>query len=55
MKRACCSCHPEVLAGRSTADKKKIHEARADAVIRVYDRTGNLMEVHEHTGDFKDW
>jgi hypothetical protein len=21
---ACCSCRPEVLAGRSTADKKKI-------------------------------
>jgi hypothetical protein len=23
MKQACCSCGPEVLAGRSTADKKK--------------------------------
>ena len=26
-----------------------------DAVIRVYDGTGNLMETHEHTGDFEDW
>jgi hypothetical protein len=26
-----------------------------DAVIRVYDGTGSLMETHEHTGDFKDW
>jgi len=26
-----------------------------DAVIRVYDSTGNLMETHEHRGDFEDW
>ncbi len=26
-----------------------------DAVIRVYDRTGSLMEAHEHKSDFKDW
>ena len=26
-----------------------------DAVIRVYDETGNLIETHEHTGDFKEW
>jgi hypothetical protein len=25
------------------------------AVIRVYDATGNLIETHEHTGDFKEW
>jgi len=25
-----------------------------DAVIRVYDETGNVIEVHEHTGDFKE-
>ena len=24
------------------------------AVIRVYDETGNLIETHEHKGDFKD-
>jgi len=23
-----------------------------DAVIRVYDEAGNLIETHEHTGDF---
>jgi hypothetical protein len=26
-----------------------------DAVIRVYDETGNVIETQEHAGDFKDW
>jgi hypothetical protein len=26
-----------------------------DAVIRVYDEVGNVIETHEHTGDFKEW
>jgi hypothetical protein len=26
-----------------------------DAVIRVYDASGNMIETHEHTGDFKEW
>ena len=26
-----------------------------DAVIRVYDADGNVIETHEHKGDFKDW
>jgi len=25
------------------------------AVIRVYDNAGNVIETHEHKGDFKDW
>jgi hypothetical protein len=25
------------------------------AVIRVYDDTGNVIETHEHKGDFKEW
>jgi len=25
------------------------------AVIRAYDEAGNLIETHEHTGDFKAW
>jgi hypothetical protein len=24
-------------------------------VIRVYDAAGNVIESHEHKGDFKDW
>ena len=26
-----------------------------DAVIRVYDDAGNVIETHEHRGDFKAW
>jgi hypothetical protein len=32
------------------------HRSRShDAVIRVYDDAGNVIETHEHTGDFKEW
>jgi len=32
-----------------------IHSSRShDAVIRVYDDTGNVIETHEHKGDFKE-
>ena len=31
------------------------HYSRAhDAVIRVYDDAGNVIETHEHKGDFKE-
>ncbi len=31
-----------------------VHSSRShDAVIRVYDDAGNVIETHEHTGDFK--
>jgi hypothetical protein len=26
-----------------------------DAVIRVYDAAGNVIETHEHKGKFKEW
>jgi hypothetical protein len=26
-----------------------------NAVIRVYDDAGNMIETHEHKGDFKEW
>ena len=31
-----------------------MHSSRShDAVIRVYDHAGNVIETHEHNGDFK--
>jgi hypothetical protein len=31
------------------------HRSRSyHAVIRVYDETGNVMETHEHAGEFKE-
>jgi len=26
-----------------------------DAVIRVYDEAGNVIETHEHAGEFQEW
>ena len=32
-----------------------IHYSRShDAVIRVYDETGNVIKTHEHAGEFKE-
>ena len=30
----------------------KFYSRSHDAVIRVYDAAGNVIEAHEHTGDF---
>ena len=37
--------------------KKSGHlgKTNRDAVIRVYDEAGNVIETREHTGDFKEW
>jgi len=33
-----------------------MHRSRShNAVICVYDEAGNLIETHEHKGDFKEW
>ncbi len=32
------------------------HRSRShDAVIRVYDDAGNVIQTREHKGDFKEW
>ena len=32
----------------------KFYGRSHDAVIRVYDEAGNVIETHEHKGDFKE-
>jgi len=33
-----------------------MHYSRShDAVIRVYDEAGNVIETHKHAGDLKQW
>jgi hypothetical protein len=32
----------------------KFYSPSHDAVIRVYDEAGNVIETHEHAGDFKE-
>ena len=36
-------------------DHAKFFSRSHDAVIRVYDDAGNVIETHEHAGDFKQW
>jgi hypothetical protein len=33
---------------------KVLHPLSHDAVIRVYDNADNVIETHEHKGDFKE-
>ena len=33
----------------------KFRSPSHDAVIRVYDEAGNVIETHEHAGEFKEW
>jgi hypothetical protein len=33
----------------------KFYSRSHDAVIRVYDEAGNVIETHEHKDDFKEW
>jgi hypothetical protein len=33
----------------------KFYSRSHGAVIRVYDETGNVIETHEHAGEFKEW
>jgi hypothetical protein len=35
-------------------DYAKHYSRSHDAVIRVYDEAGNVIETHEHAGDFKE-
>jgi hypothetical protein len=39
----------------NAVDYAKFRSRSHDAVIRVYDDAGYVIETHEHTGEFKDW
>jgi hypothetical protein len=39
----------------NTIGYAKFFSRSHDAVIRVYDDAGNVIETHEHTGEFKEW
>jgi hypothetical protein len=36
-------------------DYAKFFSRSHDAVIRVYDESGTVIETHEHAGEFKEW
>ena len=39
----------------SAVDYAKFLRRSLDAVIRVYDEAGNVIETHGHQGHFKEW
>jgi hypothetical protein len=45
----------EPNAASDAVDYAKFYSRSHDAVIRVYDAAGNVIETHEHKGDFKEW
>jgi hypothetical protein len=47
--------YAEPNAVRHAISYAKFRGRSHDAVIRVYDKVGNVTETHEHTGDFKEW
>ena len=47
--------YAEPNAIRSAIGFAKFFSRSHDAVIRVYDEAGNVIETHEHIGHFKEW
>jgi hypothetical protein len=41
-------------AASNAIDYAKFRSRARDAVIRVYDVSGNVIETHEHAGGFKE-
>jgi hypothetical protein len=41
-------------AVRNAADYAKFFSRSHPVVIRVYDEAGNVIETHEHAGNFKE-
>jgi hypothetical protein len=37
------------------ASQRQTRHLSHDAVIRVYDDAGNVIETHQHAGEFKEW
>ena len=49
------SAHHETLSVTMGVNCPNRHNRRThDAVICVYDDAGNMIETHEHKGDFKE-
>jgi len=47
-------CYAEPSAVANAIGYAKFYSRSHDAVIRVYDAAGNVIETHEHKGDFKE-
>jgi hypothetical protein len=45
-------CEPNAI--NNVIDYAKFRSRSHDVVIRVYDEASNVIETHEHAGDFKE-
>jgi hypothetical protein len=45
----------EPNASSNAVDYAKFYSRSHDAVIRVYDEAGNMIETHEHIGEFREF
>ena len=50
---ALCYAQPNAIA--DALEYAKFRSRSHNAVIRVYDEAGNVIESHEVTGEFKEW
>ena len=48
-------CYGETDAITNAIGYAKFFSHSYDVVIRVFNETGNVIETHEHGGDFKEW
>jgi hypothetical protein len=46
-------CEPNAIGNANRL--RDVYSRSHDAVIRVDDAAGNVIETHEHNGDFKEW
>jgi len=52
---SCRLWYGELNAISDAIEYAKFYSRSHDAVIRVYDEAGNVIETHEHAGDFRIW
>jgi hypothetical protein len=49
-------CASPMYGGPNAVSSAIVYFGRShDAVIRVFDAAGNVIETHQHKGDFKEW
>ena len=54
VKFRCVRIIPAASALLFSRERAKFFSRSHDPVIRVNDEVGNVIETHEHTGDFKE-
>jgi hypothetical protein len=48
-------CYGEPIAISNPIGYAKFYSRSHCAVMRIYDDAGNMIETHQHAGEFKEW